>query len=93
MPGSGEFMIAWLGVMRKLIDVKAITDSTHSLPAPNIPPANKHLQFEPIYFLAKAHKVQIFGTLPFSLSFSLRRGIRFRIFPKEVFCPNLYNLH
>ena len=50
--GAGQFMTAWLTLMEKLIDVKSVTESNHSLPA-SFQPA----QFEPIRFLAKSHKV------------------------------------
>ena len=57
--GSGEFMVAWLTLMKKLIDVKQVTESSHSLPSQTVPPSNqyKQFEFEPIHFLAKSHKV------------------------------------
>ena len=58
-PGSGEFMVAWLTLIKKLIDVKQVTESSHSLPSQTVPPSAqyKQFEFEPVHFLAKSHKV------------------------------------
>ena len=52
-------MVAWLTLMNKLIDVKQVMESSHSLPNQTVPPSNqyKQFEFEPIHFLAKSHKV------------------------------------
>jgi len=53
--GSGEFLDSWLMLVEKMVNVKNVLESTHTLPTK--PASSGLILFDPLKYLISTHKV------------------------------------
>ena len=54
--GTSEFLESWLLLIEKMVNVKAVLESTHALPTHSTTPG--FVKFDPVEFLAETQKVK-----------------------------------
>jgi hypothetical protein len=52
--GTGEFLDAWLMLLEKMVNPKALLESPHSIPTKH---GNVYRPFDPVMYLTTIHKV------------------------------------
>jgi E3 ubiquitin-protein ligase HUWE1 len=55
LDGSGEFLDSWLMLVEKMVNVKNVLESTHTLPTKPTQPGV--VPFDPVKYLVLTHKV------------------------------------
>ena len=55
--GSGEFLDAWLALLEKMVNTKAVMESPHNMPAKATASDPTFKPFEPVKYLARTHRM------------------------------------